>query len=165
MLKIKSPRFEEPVAVGANLPTSERHIRRRIATVEFVEEREQTQSAEEQHQDRSFVVPLNPAHLPAALGKTSFSRDSHSVLHRPLSRRATICGGEFLGKVEEEFQGPARRKNIISKHLLHHEGRSRSLSVDGPHRRSPNTQPTLQNIRLPAEDDQSIRDGQINIKM
>ena len=165
MLKIKSPRFEEPVAVGANLPTAERHIRRRIATVEFVEEREETQSAEEQHQDRSFVVPLNPAHLPAALGKTSFSRDSHSVLHRPLSRRATICGGEFLGKVEEEFQEPARRKNIISKHLLHHEGRSRSLSVDGPHRRSPNTQPTLQNIRLPAEDDQSIRDGQINIKM
>lgn len=156
MLKITSPRFEEPVAVGANLPTAERHIRRQVAPIEFVDEQEQTQSAGQQHQDRSFEAPLNSAHLSVALSKTSFSRDSPSVLHRPLSRRATICGGEFLGKVEEEYQGPGRRKNIISKHLLHHGGRSRSLSVDGRHCKSLNIQPTLQNRRLPAKDDPSI---------
>lgn len=153
MLKITSPRFEEPVAVDASLPIPGRHIRRQMAPIEFVEEQGQTQGAGEPHQDGNFVTPLNLAHLPVALSKTSFNRDSHSLLHRTLSRRATICGGEFLGNVEEEFQGPGHRKNAISKHLPQHEGRSGSLGVNRRHRRSLNIQPTLQNLRLPAEGD------------
>ena len=38
MLKITSPRFEEPVAVDASLPIPGRHIRRQMAPIEFVEE-------------------------------------------------------------------------------------------------------------------------------
>ena len=161
MLKITSPRFEEPVAVDASLPIPGRRIRRQMAPIEFVEEQGQTQGAGEPHQDGSFVTPLNLAHLPVALSKTSFNRDSHSLLHRPLSRRATICGGEFLGNVEES-QGPGHGKNAISKHLPHHEGRSGSLCVNRRHRTSLNIQPTLQNLRLPAEGGQTIRDGQMD---